>query len=307
MSDRLSAHPPHPRARILMCAPDHFEVSYTINPWMHPDAWKSQAGILGARSSSGWVRLTETLRRLGAEIELVPPAEGFPDLVFTANAAVVLDGKALVASFRYPQRQGETAIYRKAFDGLKARGILQEVHDMPAGLVLEGAGDCVWDTSRDRFWLGYGQRSDKEAAKVVRDLFGFDVVPLKLVDPRFYHMDTCLCPLTGGEVLYYPGAFDEEGKGLIREHFGADNLIVAPEEDACAFAVNAVNIGRDIVLATVTPKLRATLEERGYRLHETPISDFNMSGGSAFCLTLKLDRASGGRDIPEDLELEATA
>ena len=307
MSDRSPAHHSLPRARILMCAPDHFEVSYTINPWMKPDSWKNQAELLGARSTSGWHRLTETLRKLGAELEMVPPVEGFPDLVFTANAAVILDGKALVASFRHQQRQGETAIYRKAFDSLKARGILSEVHDMPDGMILEGAGDCVWDPVRDRFWLGYGQRSDKEAASVVRELFGFDVVPLKLVDPRFYHMDTCLCPLTGGEVLYYPGAFDDAGKAEIRDRFGAENLIAAPEQDACGFAVNAVNIGRDIVLATVTPKLKSMLEERGYRLHETPISDFNLSGGSAFCLTLKLDRASGGRDIPAELDLPATA
>jgi N-dimethylarginine dimethylaminohydrolase len=293
----------HPRARILMCAPTHFEVSYTINPWMKPDSWKSQAELLGARSSSGWQRLTETLRRLGAELEFVPPQEGLPDLVFTANAAVVLDGVALVASFRHPQRQPETAIYKRSFEQLKARGLLRDVLDMPAGLVLEGAGDCVWDPVRDTFWLGYGQRSDREAAEIVRQTFGFEVEPLRLVDPRFYHMDTCLCPLTGGEVLYWPQAFDAEGQARIAARFGRDNLIAAPEQDACAFAVNAVNIGRDIVLATVTDRLRGLLEERGYRLHPTPISDFNLSGGSAFCLTLKLDRASGGRDIPAELDM----
>ncbi len=297
----------HPRARILMCAPEHFEVSYTINPWMKPDTWKNQADLLGARSSSGWQKLTETLRSLGVELEMVPPVEGLPDLVFTANAAVILDGKALVATFRHPQRQPETAVYKKAFEQLKARGILRDVIDMPEGIVLEGAGDCVWDPKRDTFWLGYGQRSDKEAAKVVRETFGFDVVPLRLVDPRFYHMDTCLCPLTGGELLYWPQAFDDEGKALIEERFGKDNLIPAPEEDACGFAVNAVNIGRDIILATVTDTLRGLLEERGYRLHATPISDFNLSGGSAFCLTLKLDRASGGRDIPAELDVAFSA
>lgn len=297
----------HPRARILMCAPTHFEVSYTINPWMKPDSWKSQAELLGARSSSGWQKLTETLRALGAELEMVPPVEGLPDLVFTANAAVILDGKALVATFRHPQRQPETAVYKKAFEQLKARGILREVIDMPEGMILEGAGDCVWDPKRDTFWLGYGQRSDKESEKVLRDTFGFDVVPLRLVDPRFYHMDTCLAPLTGGELLYWPQAFEPEGRAIIEERFGKDNLIAAPEEDACGFAVNAVNIGRDIVLATVSDKLRGQLEERGYRLHATPISDFNLSGGSAFCLTLKLDRASGGRDIPAEMDAAFSA
>ena len=110
----------HHRARILMCAPEHFEVSYTINPWMKPDSWKSQADLLGARSSSGWRKLTETLRHLGAELEMVPPIEGLPDLVFTANAAVILDGKALVATFRHPQRQPETAVYKRAFEDRKS-------------------------------------------------------------------------------------------------------------------------------------------------------------------------------------------
>jgi N-dimethylarginine dimethylaminohydrolase len=299
----MSNRSPHPRARILMSAPDHFEVSYTINPWMKPDTWQSQAETLRARSSSGWRTLTETLRDLGAELEMVPPEEGLPDLVFTANAAVILNGKALVATFRHPQRQPETAIYRRTFERLKARGVLEEVVDMPEGTVLEGAGDCVWDPVRETFWLGYGQRSDGDATALVRETFGFDVVPLKLVDPRFYHMDTCLCPLTGGQVLYWPDAFDSEGKAEIEARFGKDNLIAAPAEDAFSFAINAVNIGRDIVVATVTGQLRGRLEDYGYRLHTTPISDFNLSGGSAFCLTLKLDRVSGGRDIPAELDM----
>ncbi|TWB35815.1 dimethylarginine dimethylaminohydrolase family protein [Nitrospirillum pindoramense] len=281
-----------PGGRILMCAPEHFEVSYAINPWMRPDRWQEEGALLGARSSSGWERLVDTLRGLGVELEFAAPQPGLPDMVFTANAAVVLDGKALVATFRHPQRQGETPVFRRTFDALKDRGLLTEVHDMPAGVVLEGAGDCVWDPVRRTFWLGYGQRSDKAAAPVVRDLFGVEVEALELVDPRFYHMDTCLCPLTGGEVLYFPGAFSAEGNARILERFGAENLIVAPEPDACTLAVNAVNLGRDIVLATASPALRGMLTERGYRVHETPVSDFGLSGGSAFCLILKLDRVS---------------
>ncbi|MDR3440975.1 arginine deiminase-related protein [Telmatospirillum sp.] len=291
------------RARILMCAPDHFEVSYTINPWMHPDRWQNESDVLAARSSQGWGSLAEVLRTLGADVELVPPVPGLPDLVFTANAAVILDGKALVATFRHPERQGETPVFRQAFDALKARGVLDEIHDMPPGLVLEGAGDCVFDPVRDVFWLGYGQRSDKESAAVIERTFGCEVVPLRLVDPRFYHMDTCLCPLNGGEALYFPGAFDAAGNDLIARRFGADNLIVAPEADARTLSVNAVNVGRDIVVATMSAVLRGMLEERGYRVHEVPITDFSLSGGSAFCLTLKLDRKSGGRDIAWEMPL----
>lgn len=278
--------------RIAMCAPDHFEVSYTINPWMRPDEWAARRGELAGAAAAGWSLLRRRLQQLGATIDLVPPRSGLPDLVFTANAAVVLDGRALVARFRHPERRPEEPHFRRFFDGLAGRGLLDEVHDMPPGVCLEGAGDCVHDAGRGLFFLGYGFRSDREAAAVVADLFGEEVEPLELVDPRFYHMDTALCPLTGGEVLYVPGAFSAEGRGRLRERIGAERLIEVPEADAVRLAANAVNLGRDVVLAEASDDLKAALGERDYRVHEVPIRSFGLSGGSAFCLTLRLDRRS---------------
>lgn len=287
-----SAWPEPARPRIIMCAPDHFEVSYTINPWMRPDEWEARRAELSGAAAAGWSALRNRLHQLGAAVELVAPHPGLPDLVFTANAAVVLDGKALVARFRHPERRPEEPHFRRFFDGLAGRGLLDAVHDMPPGLCLEGAGDCVHDAGRGVFFLGHGFRSDREAAAVVADLFGEEVEPLELVDPRFYHMDTALCPLSGGEVLYVPGAFSAEGRGRLRERIGADRLIAVPEADAVRLAANAVNLGRDVVLAEASDDLKAALGERGYRVHEVPIRSFGLSGGSAFCLTLRLDRRS---------------
>jgi N-dimethylarginine dimethylaminohydrolase len=140
--------------------------------------------------------------------------------------------------------------------------------------------------------MGYGQRSDEAASRAVTNFFGLETVPLQLVDPRYYHMDTALVPLSGGEIVYYPGAFSAEGQAYIAERAGRDNLIAAPDEDAARLSVNLVNLGRDVVLATASDRFQAMIEERGYTLHKLPISTFSKSGGSAFCLTLRLDRMS---------------
>jgi N-dimethylarginine dimethylaminohydrolase len=278
--------------RILMCEPAHFEVSYTINPWMRPDEWAENRQALTVQSTGGWSRLVEALQGLGAHIDFVVPAPGLPDLVFTANAAVVMDGKALVARFKYAERQGEEPLYYAALQRLQQQGVLTDVQMMPEGIVLEGAGDCVYDEQRRLFWMGYGMRSDIKAVPVVKEHFGLEVIPLELVNPHYYHMDTALVPMQGGEVLYYPGAFSAEGRKIIEERVGKDMLIAAPEEDAARLAVNCVNLGRDIVLAVCSDTMRGLLEARGYTLHQLPITTFSKSGGSAFCLTLRLDRVS---------------
>ena len=284
----MSLSSPH----ILMCKPQHFKVSYAINPWMQPDQWLENADALTLESSDGWEKLVDKLKELGARIEFIPPQPDWPDLVFTANAAVVMDRRALVARFRHPERQGEEPHNLHAFETLQKRSDLDVVEMTPQGMILEGAGDCVWDETRKMFWIGYGQRSDQAAAKTVVDFFGLEAVALELVNPRYYHMDTAMVPLSGGEVMYYPGAFSAQGQAIIRERYGPENLISVPTDDAERLGVNAVNLGKNIVLARASDKFKAMLEERGYTLHQLPIGSYSMSGGSAFCLTLRLDRMS---------------
>jgi N-dimethylarginine dimethylaminohydrolase len=280
------------KARLLMCRPDHFGVSYSINPWMDPKAWASEAAALTAESQRQWKAFHRTLKELGATIDLVPAVPKLPDLVFTANAAVVMDGKALVARFRHVERQGEEVHYLRAFQKLAAAHVIDTVETLPPGIRLEGAGDCVWDPVRKHFWMGYGPRSDIAALNCVEDSFGLEAVALELANPRFYHMDTALCPLSGGEVMYVPHAFTSDGLAEIRARIEPERRIELSHEDAALLAANAVNLDRAIVLSACGDGLRRRLAERGYAVHQSPLDAFGKSGGSAFCLTLRLDHRS---------------
>ncbi len=298
--------------RILMCRPKHFGVTYAINPWMDPKSWASEAKSLTAAARREWRALHARLKDLGAEIALVPPEPGLPDLVFTANSAVVMDGKALLARFRHPERQGEEPVFRRAFEKLQAKGLIAEILELPDGVFMEGAGDCVFDATRQLYWMGHGPRSSLTARPYVEDMLGVETVALRLADPRFYHMDTALNPLSGGELIYVPEAFTDEGLAEIHARVQPELRIAVAPEDAAHLAANAVCIDDAIVMSRCGDELRERLGERGYRVIETSLASFARSGGSAFCLTLRLDlrsrpaRAEQARRI-EAQHLPATA
>ncbi len=277
------------RPYFLMTDPADFDVRYRINPWMNPGDWTSAHA---AAAASGSQALRSALVALGAEVETLRAAPGLPDLVFPANAAVVLDGKALLARFRHAERRGEEPVFHSAFQHLRARGLIDEIVQLPPGLFHEGAGDAIWDADRRLFWCGFGPRSSRDAAGVIQSVFGQEVVPLELASDRFYHLDTCFCPLSGGQLLYHPTAFTAEAQATIRRRVPASQLIEASDDEAAAFCVNAVNLGSHLVMARAPATLRAKLGACGYRLVEVDLDPFILSGGAAYCMTLRLDRAS---------------
>jgi N-dimethylarginine dimethylaminohydrolase len=274
---------------LLMCEPAHFAINYSINPWMEPAKWAAAAHAVAEQQ---WAGLEAALRASGAAIDYVAPQAGLPDLVFTANAAVVLDGIALLARFRHPERQGEEPVFAAAFEGLRERGLIERTVTLADGMVMEGAGDCLFDEARNLFWMGFGQRSERRAVDAVTETFGLGVVPLELVDPRFYHLDTAFCPLPSGDVIYHAGAFTDEGRIAIASRVAEAKRIVLSEEEAAQFSANAVCVGRTIVMSRCTDGLRKRLERRGYQVAAAPLDTFLGSGGSAACLTLRLDRRS---------------
>jgi N-dimethylarginine dimethylaminohydrolase len=280
------------RPLILMTDPAWFDVSYEINPWMRPGLWRADAEGQARAARTAFDALRAALIIAGATVETIDGARGLPDMVFTANAAVVLDGKVLVGRFKPAERQGEEARYLAAFNALKARGLVREVAQIAPGLHQEGAGDAIWDARRGHFWTGYGQRSDRAASDAIAAFFGRPVVPLELASPRFYHLDTCFCPLAGGDILYYPPAFTPRALAEIRERVPASRLIEASDEAAAALCVNAVSIDDTVVMAKAPPSLRRSLEAHGYRALEVDLAPFILSGGAAFCLTLRLDHQS---------------
>ena len=283
---------------LLMTDPGHYDVSYAINPWMRPDRWRADAAGCRRFAAQAWERLRQAIAEAGGEVEIAPGAPGWPDMVFPANAATVLDGKALLARFRHPERQGEEPLFHAAFRALRRKGLIDEIHELPAGLLHEGAGDAHWDAHRRLFWTGYGPRSDKAAAEVIAGLFGTEVQPLQLATDQFYHLDTCFLPLSGGEVLYFPPAFTTQARRAIRDRVQPDLLIEAGPEDAAGFCVNAVNLGRRIVMAEASPRLTGVLAERGYDVTEVDLSPFILSGGAAFCMTLRLDHQAAPAHRP---------
>ncbi|WHZ10135.1 MAG: Ornithine aminotransferase [Burkholderiaceae bacterium] len=279
---------------LLMSPPDYFEVSYVINPWMDPTRWSRDARRLSHDAHAGWVALKACYERLGAKVVVKPAARGLPDLVFTANCAFVLDGKVLLARYLNHERQGEEEHGQRMFEQLLARGEVDSLHRTPPGVFFEGAGDAIYDARRGIVWTGHGQRSSPQARGTIEQVFGIPTLALELTDPRFYHLDTCLCLLSGGEVLYYPAAFTEAGRAQIRAVAGSA-VIEADERDAMHLGVNSVCIGRDLVLCYCSRPLRQQLTERGYRVHVVPLGSFNRSGGAAYCLTLRLDNRYRGR------------
>jgi arginine dihydrolase len=259
-----------------MCQPRHFDVNYSINPWMNP-AKPVDTGLAVAQ----WERLREVYTGLGHQVELIEPVAGLPDMVFAANGATVVDGRVLVARFRYPQRVAEARAYR---DWFVERGY-PEVYEPE--FVNEGEGDYLFDGRR--LLAGTGFRTDPLSHGEAQELFGRQVVGLRLVDPRFYHLDTALAVLDEGEIMYYPPAFSPGSQRVLRELY--PDAIIAGDADAEAFGLNAVSDGRNVVIPQTATGIIDQLRSRGFDPIGVDLSELHKSGGAVKCCTLELRSA----------------
>lgn len=264
--------------RILMCPPDYFTVEYVINPWMAGNAGSMSIEL----ASRQWETLKDTLGRY-AEIVTIDPQPDLPDMVFTANAGVVYGNKAVASHFMPHERRPEEAHFKKWF---RENGF--ELLDLDEKIGFEGAGDCLIDRAGPWLWTGYGFRTEIEAHAPIRDFFDVELVSIRLTDSRFYHIDTCFCPLTGGFLMYHPPAFDYESRVAIETRIPPHKRIIVDTLDAGNFACNAVNIGNQVFLNKASDPLKAQLMLNGFEVQEVELSEFLKAGGSAKCLTLKL-------------------
>jgi N-dimethylarginine dimethylaminohydrolase len=264
---------------------------------MDPANWAVSAERLARDARRGWAELKQTYQALGANVEVQLPQRGLPDMVFTANAGVVLDRSVMLSRFFCAERRGEESHNRAFFESLRARGLVNSLHEPPAGLYFEGAGDAIWDATRRVLWCGWGQRSSREMQHALAATFQVPALALELIDPRFYHLDTCFCVLSRGDVIVYRPAFSSAALEQIEELIGRERLIDAADEDALHLAVNSVCLGDDVVMCHASAALRGELAARGYRAHVVPLDSFNRAGGAAYCLTLRLD-TSTRREAP---------
>lgn len=258
---------------LLMCRPTRYDLHYVINDWMNlsnrPDR---------ALAAAQWGELHTVLKdRIGAPIEYIDQAEGFPDMVFTANAGLVKNRKVMLSNFFYHERQGETPYFRDYF---AARGF----EPVTCRAAFEGEGDALM--AGGLLVTGHGKRTVGAALEEVTRFAGYETLPVELVDGRWYHLDTCFLPLGGTLVAFYPGAFSPESISAIRARF--DVIEVVPSE-ALRFACNSVVLGSHVVMPSGCGTLARELEERGFHVHPIPMSEFIKAGGACKCLVLYLD------------------
>ena len=261
--------------RILMCPPDYYGIEYEINPWM-----SRLRGSTPERARAQWQALHDTLLGLGVAVERMQPQPKLPDLVFTANAGLVHGNRFFSSRFRHEVRARETPHFDAWF---AAHGFT--VEHLPEGVYFEGAGDALF--CGPTLFAGYRIRSDVRGHQYLATLLGIQVLPLELVNPSYYHLDTCFCPLAPGEALYHPEAFDAYGRRVLASHIS--NLLPVNAEEAARFGCNAVVVGKTVVTNTGCDKLTEDLRGRGYTPVAVELDEFLKAGGSAKCLTLRLD------------------
>jgi N-dimethylarginine dimethylaminohydrolase len=265
--------------RLLVCPPGHYDVWYAINPWMRP-----HVGDAAPEALRQWERFVELVGCVaGTELVHIDPQAHTPDIVFTANAALIVGNLAILSSFRHAERRREQPIYRAALAAAGfATTFLRQTY-------FEGAGDALFDRARPILYAGYGWRTERGATLQLQEIVGCRVLPLLLTDERFYHLDTALCPLSSGHVLAYMDAFSPHAQTMLRRTIEPGYLIEVSVDDALRFACNAVEVGDAIVMHDASRRLREQLHAIGYRVFRTDLGEFLKAGGSAKCLTLRLD------------------
>ncbi|MFE7552940.1 dimethylargininase [Streptomyces gardneri] len=265
----------------LMCRPTHFDVVYSINPWMDPaKPVDTQLAI------TQWEKLREVYLSLGHTVDTIDPLPGLPDMVFAANGATVIDGRALVARFRDAERIAEGPAYH---DWLRDNGFpdLRTAH-----VVNEGEGDYLLAGE----WLlaGTGFRSDPRSHDEAQEFFGRPVIGLTLVDPDYYHLDTALTVLDEQTIAYYPAAFSPGSLAVLRRLF--PDAVIATAEDAAVFGLNATSDGHNVVLPHNATGLTEQLRARGFHPIGVDLSELLKAGGSVKCCTLELRTAAQSHD-----------
>jgi N-dimethylarginine dimethylaminohydrolase len=270
------------RPTYLMCPPEWYDVNYVINPWMAGNLHQPARDTVFAQ----WKSLYQTLQQV-ADVRLLHARQGSPDMVFVAHAALVQHGVAAVSSFAHMQRQTEEPHLRK---WLQDEGFL--LWETPRETCFEGEGDALFDANGGHLWAAHGVRTCRQSHKHVADAWHTPVTSLHLVDPRFYHLDICFAPLSGGHLLYFPEAFDAASRVKIEAAYGADKRIAVSELEATQFACNLINVADRIIMGRVQTDLALRLRGLGYEVAELDLSEFQRGGGSAKSLALRLSDMS---------------
>lgn len=270
---------------VLVCPPNYFDVVDQKNPYM-----SLTRAVDRAKARTQWENFCSVLQQNGCEIETIDPVEGLEDMVFAANQLFVGQksgyGKFVVPSrMLYPSRQREVPFY---VDWCRAHDF--RIIEIEYGEdFLEGHGDLLWHPDVSRIYAGYGFRSTRGGVEKFSNAItkmGIEVVPLELVDPYCYHLDTCLCPLNNDAALIFAGAFSADALAAVHEYWTRIHLLNVDE--AHAFMGNGVVVNGCYITTRTSPQLRAILQQEGLTPVSVDTSEFEKAGGSCFCMKMFL-------------------
>lgn len=269
----------------LMCPPTHFEIAYSINPWM-----KLENQVDSALAHRQWHHLVSVLRSLGDIVECVAPAAGLPDMTFSGDAGLVYGRTFVPSNFRAAERAGEVEHYVRWFERRNF-----DIVRIPSDIRFEGLGDVVFHQARAI--VGHGIRSDERALHALRDIIpSFDILAdVHIGDDRYFHLAMAVGFIDADTIVYYPPAFDDASVRKL-ERVVRFAIPVGDQDANEFFACNNLVIGDHVLLDNCTPAFRRALAARGYTTLTCPMSEFKKSGGSLRCLVLSFiehDLANG--------------
>lgn len=264
--------------KILMCKPSYYDIEYEINPWMN-----RRVKAEHPKAVSQWEKLYSTIKSCGINIALVEPQKGLPDMVFTANAGLIKGNRVLLSDFRCPERQGEKHYFKQWFTQASYEIIDKDPESID--FCFEGEGDALF--VNDRLFAGYGIRSDKAYYMNVKQLGAKEIIYCELVDPYFYHLDTCFCPLNETHGMWWPGAFTQNSQHTMQKQL---QLFAVPEAEARKFVCNAIIFDNTVIMPAGCPNTESYLQSLGYKVLTCEMSEFIKAGGACKCLVLYLSQ-----------------
>jgi N-dimethylarginine dimethylaminohydrolase len=281
---QLDALPSLPRPRrVVLTTPTHFDVEYVINPHMAENVGAVQKEVAWQQ----WKALRATYTALDRPPVVVNGQAGLPDMVFCANQTLPFynpstNSKGVVLSRMHSEHRADEVPYYARF--FKDRGYRVETLPEDLDADFEGMGDALWHPERALLWGGYGYRTSPEAYEALSTLLDLPIVALRLVDPDYYHLDTCLCPLDPDHALVAPQAFDETGRTLVDALF--EHTIEVPDHEARhQFACNAhCPNGTHVLIQEGCEETNEKLRAHDFVPVELDTSEFLKAGGSVFCM-----------------------
>jgi N-dimethylarginine dimethylaminohydrolase len=274
--------PTFTRPTFLMCPPEWYAVDNIINPWMHTGRADKAHHLSRDLAFAQWKGMYNVLRSV-ADVRLLHPEPGCPDMVFLGHGALIHHGVAAVSSFGPAQRRAESSYLRR---WLVSQGFL--LWETPRETPFEGEGDVVFNDQGNSLWAAHGVRTCRAAHRHIADAWHVPITSLHLADPRFYHLDTCFTPLHGGYLLYYPGAFDAASLAAIEQRYPESRRIAVSEADATHMACCALNLGHSIFTGEISRELATQLFDTGFDVVQLELSEFIKGGGGVKSLALRL-------------------